>query len=360
MKIAYIVSKNEANPIKTNQKNTKAFNYGLAILKTICEFLVVVRHNFSKKSTTNKIILGITSSDIKFHVPCFCIMSFYFMYKNLLSLNPKIILNRLMRLLIPYIGWPIIILKMNHFWNKKYNTKLPDSYEELKLQLLWGHNYSTQFWFLWNLIAITILFTLIISIFRKHFLFIFYLISLLFYIIQYSGYNYNNILSKYGTGGKGRTFAFFFETLPFSVTGFSLGYFKIIDLFQKYRIKTVILSVIIYYVIENYKIFTIIKGSNYQGIEINLKSTCLFIIFCLFPSNIIKNRYISKFLIAITNYTAGVYYLHFSIRYYLREYFDDVKKGTFKGIIMTYLICYFISFIGMLIFGKTPLKYRFC
>ena len=63
------------------------------------------------------------------------------MHNNLLSLKPKIILNRLMRLLIPYGGWPIIIWIINHYWNKKYNSNFAVSFEELKLQLLWGHNF---------------------------------------------------------------------------------------------------------------------------------------------------------------------------------------------------------------------------
>ena len=60
------------------------------------------------------------------------------MCDNLLSLNIKQLLKRVIRLLIPYIGWSIIILKINNFFNKKYNTKFTDSYEELKIQILWG------------------------------------------------------------------------------------------------------------------------------------------------------------------------------------------------------------------------------
>ena len=65
-------------------------------------------------------------------------MSFYFMSKNLLSLNPKVILNRLMGLLSPYIGWPIIIFNFNRFLNKNFNKNFVDSYLLLKYQLLSG------------------------------------------------------------------------------------------------------------------------------------------------------------------------------------------------------------------------------
>ena len=170
--------------LKTKTKANKQFNYGLALLKSILAFLVVIRHNFDPRSTKNKIILKITSRNILFHVPSFFIMSFYFMYKNLLSLNPKIILNRFMRLLIPYIGWPIIIFNINRFLNKYFNKKLKDSYLLLKYQFLYGGaQFLLTFWYSWNLIAITLLFILIIFIFRKHALFILQIILICSYVV---------------------------------------------------------------------------------------------------------------------------------------------------------------------------------
>ena len=59
----------------------KQFNYGLAILKSYLAFLVVLSHQFSKKTTKNKIILKLTKK-MNYHVPCFFIMSFYFMCNN--------------------------------------------------------------------------------------------------------------------------------------------------------------------------------------------------------------------------------------------------------------------------------------
>ena len=86
----------------------KPFNYGFAILKSILAFLVIIAHQFKSNSTQNKLILNITRERY-FHVPCFFIMSFYFMFNTLYSLNPKKIFIRIIRLLIPYIGWPLII-----------------------------------------------------------------------------------------------------------------------------------------------------------------------------------------------------------------------------------------------------------
>ena len=98
----------------------------------------------------------------------------------------------------------------------------------------------------------------------------------------------------------------------------------------------------------------------FQGIDLIIQSISIVFIFSLFPSEKIKNEFISKFLIIITNYTAGVYYLHVPIHWYFEDYIDSIKNRTFIGAIINYLICYFICFIGIKIFGKTPIKYLFC
>ena len=215
--------------IKTNEiinttkpKNIKAFNYGLAILKTIFAFLVVKHHSFNPITTKNKIIFYFTKERF-LHVPSFFI---------------------LMRLLIPYIGWALIILKTNLLFNKIFKTKLQDTYLHLKLQLIWGQSYVPQLWFLTALIVMTILFVLTIFMFKKNTLFILLIIYVLSYIPQYTGYLYKNIFKKYPYYNN-RGLAYFFVSIPLCITGFILGYFKVIDLLQKYKIETLILSLII-------------------------------------------------------------------------------------------------------------------
>ena len=360
MKLKYISIKNEEFDNKLSQKKISKFNYGLALLKFIQEFFVVTVHTFKKDSTENKIIRFITK-DRKHHVPSFFIISFYFMCKNLLSLNLKVILKRLVRLFIPYVGWSIIILKTNRLYNliNKNKKYLPDNLREFKLQLLWGHGYIPQFWFLWNLIVITLLLFIIIFIFKKHSLFIIQTILILFYMIQYSEYHYKNIYLKYPYYNR-RTLGLFFESVPFAVTGFTLGFYKIFDILQKIKFKVFFLSILIYNLFANYNIINKKKGVIYQGLKLNIESVIIIFVFSLFPSDKIKNKFISKFITLITNYTAGIYYLHFSIRYYFMDYINCIKRGTFFGTIIIYLICYFICFISLIIFGKTSIKYLFC
>ena len=354
MKRKYIKLKTNKNSEKEKSKSVKIFNYGFAILKSILAFLVVAAHNFESKSTNNKIILFIIKHR-KFQVPSFFILSFYFMHNNLLSLNPKVISHRLMRLLIPYIGWSLIIWKINYYWNKKFHTDFPDSFEYLKLGLLWGNRVISIFWFLWNLIVITILFTIIIFIFRKHSLFILQIILIFCYSAQYSGYYYNNVFMKYPEH-KRVTLSSFFEDIPFAVTGFTFGQYQIFDKLQKHKIKTFFLSLLVYNFFDDYNIFREISVVLYPGVKYNPRAICIVFIFSLFPSDKIKNENIGKFIRIITNYTGPVYYLHTSLRDYLSYYNNDIKNGTFRGLIITYFIIYVFSFFGTLIFAKTPLK----
>ena len=331
--------------------------YGLFILKFILSFLVVTVHNFNKRTTKNEYILNFTKERY-LHVPSFFIMSFYFTCKHLLSLDCKLFLKRLVRLLIPYVIWPIFFWLLNQYLNRNYNKRFPATYEDLKQQLLLSNKYMHPLWFNFNLIVITITFFIIIFIFRKHSLFILQLLLLLSYLIQYSKYNYNNYFmrNQYYNVLSIKSIP---ESIPFAVTGFTLGYYKVLDIIQKHKIKTFVLSYLTYKIIEDYNVLTPIRNVIYTGVKLNVQSICLIFIFSLFPSYLVTNNLIRKLLIILTNYTGGIYYLHVPIKKYLNYYSEDIKKGNFLGIIKTYVFIYFICAIGMLILGKTPFKYLF-
>ena len=334
----------------------KPFNYGFAILKFILAFLVVSSHQFKSYSTKNKIILNITKRRL-FHVPCFFIMSFYFMCTTLFSLNPKRIFIRIIRLLIPYIGWPLITFEINRILNKLFKTKLCDNIDILKLQLLVGSGFMDQFWYMWDLISCTILFVIIIFIFRKNSLFVFHIIFFLCYSSQYSGYFYNKYNKrerhiKYTIGRMN-------EMIPYAVIGLTLSYYNIINILQNIKIKAFIFSILIYNFIDDYAVFMLTNGFGFSGIYLSAKSICVIFIFSLFPSDKINNKYLKKFLIIITKYSGGIYYLHIAIMSYFENLIDEFKKHSLFAVVINYLICYFICFLGNSIFGKTLLKYLF-
>lgn len=356
MLIKYRIIQNQDNN-KKEISNKKVFNYGFALLKTILSFFVIISHNFKKNTTNNTIILTIANNSIP-HVPSFFLMSFYLMTNNLLKMSFHLLLKRLERLLIPYIIWPIIIWIINNSLLNKYNEKALYSYNLLKLQFLYGYGYIPQFWFLWNLVLITILFYIIIFFFRKNYLFIFNLILIVSYQLQYSNYCYNNIFLKLPNYNR-YSISRLFGMLPLASTGLIFGSYGAINFIQNNSKKSLILLIIIYNLINKYHVFANQRNGNYYGIDLNIKAICIISIFSLFPSEKIHNQYLKKFLTTITNYSGGIYYLHLSIKYFFNPYFKDIKNGTFFGIIINYNICYLICFFGMLLFRKTTLKYLF-
>ena len=153
----------------SNSQIQNTFNYGIALLKVFLAFDVISSHNFNKKSTKN-IILRLFLRRKKIHVPSFYIISFFFTYKELISLNTNKYIKRIERLVIPYLLWPIIIWILNNIFNFVFNSTFPSSLTNLKYQIFWGHNYMKQFWFQWDLIIITILFFILLFVFKTNYL----------------------------------------------------------------------------------------------------------------------------------------------------------------------------------------------
>ena len=109
---------------------------------------------------------------------------------------------------------------------------------------------------------------------------------LLSYIIQYSKYDFNKFFQKnpyYNV----ISIRFIPSSIPFTIVGYILGYYNFLDIIQKYKIKTFVLSYLIYNIIADYKIFTNISDvrfAEYSGIYRNIQSICLVSIFSLFSS----------------------------------------------------------------------------
>ena len=212
-------------------------------------------------------------------------------------------------------------------------------------------------WFQWNLIFITLLFIIIIFIFKKNYNFIFIIITITAFIYQYNGKN-RLYFTKYRDERKD-VFGRILEVIPFAVIGFLISYSEIIIFLKKYRLKTIITCIYLLYFIINYQVINKTKGFEYNGIRKFIISICVFITFVMFPSERIKNKIIIKIIKQITNYTAGIYYIHFKLSGYISNYIVPIKNRTIKGCIIIYLICYLISFLGILIFGKTKLRHLF-
>lgn len=165
-------------------------NFGLNILRVILAFWIVVAHcaNLRNKDLM-KIILG-----KNFHVPTFMTISFYFFSNNFFKRNINKIKLRFFRLLIPYTIWPLIKFILNNLLFFFYRKEKIINIIDIKLlinQIILGRKIHAVFWFQFNLIIITLFFTIISFLFKESLLYIFIFICLVSYILQYSDLNYN-------------------------------------------------------------------------------------------------------------------------------------------------------------------------
>lgn len=348
----------KATKLKKEVENK--FNIGLAFLRPILSFFVVITHFYNNKSFAKgywKLIL-LKAEKFFFHVRIFFIMAFYFSYKTLVSNDCKKKIIRLERLCIPYFLWPIIFFFLNNIFRKYFRMKYIFKFKvkDLKEQLYFGHGYIFSFWYQWNLIFITIFFILIILLFKKNHNFIFIIINIISFNFQYNGKNIK-FFGKYNYIK--RTVGRIIEMLPLSGIGFIIASSGILNFFKKYILQTIIVCIYIIYLLLYYDIFTKKKGFLYNGLKMYFVSICIFIIFAIFPLEKLKNKIILSIIKQITNYTAGIYFIHLPIRDYLKLYIKTVKNRTMKGCIIIYLVCYFICFLGTFIFGKTKLRNLF-
>lgn len=339
-----------------NNSVIKKRNLGLELLRMNLCFWIVIFHSCQIKNKKLKFIL----IESKLHVPTFIIISFYFLYPIISRNDFYKIKERLNRLFIPFLTYSLITWLINNllfffFRFNRFNRKL--LIKEIISQLLVGRPCLGVLWFHFNLIIFTLAFYIISRLFKNNYLFILQIIGILAYILQYSNFNYyffiqyNNDI-KYSIG-------FFSEFVPIAVNGFSLCSINFIQKLNLHKKRNLFLFSISFYLLFKYNIFNNVKGFNYQGINKNIGAFLLFSIFSIIPLEKIKFKFLIYIINHITKYTGGIYYLHGIVIEYFKKYIILINFGTIKGAFITYIFCYFISFIGIKLLGKTIFKHLF-
>ena len=333
--------------------NTKEYNLGIEILRVFLSFSVVMDHLYNSKKLKKYIYV------LYYHIPTFFIISFYFTYNTLLSFNIQKIKLRFERLLIPYFAWSIIGWLLRNIYYYIFNLNYVHSFEDFARHIITGHILNIVLWYQAILMFTTIIFLIIIFLFKKKCLFILHILALISYILQYSGLNLY-LHNKYLNPHAALTFGRFPEAFPNAVTGFTFSFFKIITFLKKYRLNTIFYSSIILIMISTYNIFDNLKTFKYGGIRLNIGASCIFIIFSLLPFENIKNKTITNFIRQITRYTGGIYYMHYLVgtSLILTKILKNLN-GTIIGCIFVYITCFFISHFSLKIFGKSKFKYIF-
>ena len=331
-------------------KNNNIMNLGIEILRMILCFWVITFHYVGNKNRKNYKILNTF-----YHVPTFMLISFYFSYKTFFSNDIIKYKNRLERLLIPYIIWPIIFLLISIPIDSINIKKLKKLIIILSIQYITGYKIIVCLWFIQTLIFFGIFFQINFFLFHKQSLLILQIFSVISYFIQYKEINYEIF---FHCSLHLRPVSHIAEMIPIAVTGLTLKKIDIFKALSNDKRKSIFFSMISLYFIYNFNVFGKFKGFIYSGINQNIAGICLFISFSLIPFNKLKNRIIIIFIKTITRYTGGIYYLQKITFYILRRIKYLHRRPLFKCFII-YVLGYLICTVFTKLFRNNRLKYLF-
>lgn len=288
---------------------SKRYNYGIALLKIIMSFEVVVNHFYEKGKET---ILGKPFSIIcTWAIPVFMIISFYYLEKSNCFIDNKMIQKRMKRLLYPQVGWSIIIWCILNI-EAVFGFSEKQDVRALIWQLFTGHRYNAPMWFLVTLIVLTCFYILMNRVLKSFALPIMIVTAAIAVVLQYNGFNYFlfHELRVELTYLLGRMA----ECVPFAVIGIVLGKYEVLEnLLHRWVIVMVVSSAVILAVEFGVykKMLLRPDGFGYSGIPLLILSTLSVILFFVMPLKV--EGKISKYIISISKITFGIYCIHVTV-----------------------------------------------
>ena len=345
---------------------SSGYNYSIAFMKAFMSFFVVCCHCWDPDNTDFypvSLMLRMCSAA----VPIFIIISFYLSAKTFSSGNVKKTAYRFIRLLYPYLVWPLIyyfgtkfisylVYKLLH-WPQGMNILINP--EILLLQIRFGNSkvLCPQFWYIFEMIAITLIFTVLFyAVPRPALKIILAASAVLAVILQYSGINY----SLFGELQYEVSFPLgrLAESYPYAVTGFFLYDSGILKKIKKNGRLTVIICssmLILMLVIGMFKpIPSPSAGFHYEGLNLYFYSLAFFILCFLLPFE--KLSPAVRTLITIpAKYSMGV----FAIHYGLGTIWECLLRPWFgwNGFTLTeVIVVYALSLLISVAVGKIPFK----
>ena len=167
--------KEKEKNLESRNLSKKQINLGIELLRMILSFLIVLVHNFFYSSSR---IQQFPVNNLPYYVPLFMLISFYFSFNSLSSRNIDRIKQRFIRILYPYIGWPIILWLRENYYNYKRGKKELILIKNLYYQILIGCGLHGLLWFLFNLLFLSLFFTIIVFIFKKYSIVVLFLINI--------------------------------------------------------------------------------------------------------------------------------------------------------------------------------------
>ena len=322
------------------QTDEKSFNYGLALLRMLMCFEVVLCHCWS---TDIPMYLQPFSMLRGYAVPVFMFMSFFLTQKSFMKRDKDYAFNRIWKLLLPQIVWSVVYFVIYWLVGTIIHYNLVNGISDLFWQLFTGHSprLNPTMWFQTDLIVISVLFFIIFFFCKETVgISIIVLMSIVCLILQYSGLNYLLFGSmryelSYPLGRLS-------ETIPMATVGFLASRFNLLKPIKDKYIGNLIISVILtaLFGILDKKVLVVSGNFSYAGIWKIGVALCL----TMFAFNLNFKRINKKILRGInfiTKYTLGIYCAHRLINSFLINAMSilfEISGGQFYQCVLIYII----------------------
>ncbi len=323
-----------------NIRNAEKIDLNLALLRMLMCFGVILAHCWNQKGYDSIIFAPFKEIQI-LAAPVFMVLAFYFSASLYTSHKKSKLNHRMIRLLIPHIGWALI------YWIIFFLIE-QTPITELFWQIFTGSStvLNPTMWFQVVLIIYTLLFWFLFDhLDEKSASIIIITLSLLCFILEFSGFNYSLFRElrfelKY-------TFGRLVELFPYAALGYLLKRFEVLKSLKKYRYPVLIISFLLLplpYLVE----FPTCKGLGYAGIIILYWAILMIVFFEMLPFEKLSTPF-KKTIIYVTSYTSGIYCCHRLVFYLLNRIFSSISFDRFSGCILiyalSYLLCHLIDLI---------------
>jgi hypothetical protein len=331
--------------------NYDKINYGFSLLKMLLAFEVLLGH-FAIWNEYDTILVWPFRELVSLAVPCFVMLSFYLMEKSFLARDPGKFKTRLIRLLIPQVGWAIIYYVIYLLLDTFLHTGLQSGIQDFFWQLFTGHsrNLNPSMWYQVDVIIITILFYFVFKYLddRKGYLVLIGL-TVFSYFMQLSGIN----MALFGDlefelkWPLGRIL----EMIPFAFIGFSLKYFNILEKLKRFRYILMPLCMILFYL--GFCIpWPPYKDFGFSGFAKPYLAIWIVIFAFVAPFELLPLSF-KKAILKITDYSLGIYCIHRLINTLLYVFVPGITLRSFERCILLYIVCYAVCWLIEKIPNKT-------
>ena len=324
------------------QNENENYNYGLALLRTLMCFEVVLCHLWTDYVPRFLMPFSLLRN---LAVPVFMFLSFFLTEKTFFENNKIKKRKRIWRVIYPQIGWAIIYWLGYAIVQIKFDFGVRIS--DLLWQIFTGNSpkLNRSMWFQTVLIALTIIYILIFTFCNpQKGILITYLMLFAAFVLQYSGINFKLFNSlRYELR---YPFGRFCEMIPYATLGFSCAYYDVLKRFKERRFASLTMCGLASILLFKYTIVTPAEGFGYSNNNCILLGFSVTAFAYLVPFEKLHQP-AKNSIKSLTKYTLGIYCMHRLVAKVLTLLFSKsgVQVDSFILCIITYTASFLISFL---------------